>query len=97
MGLHGAAFPNKVTLQEQGYIHLSVEVERRRTTQVLQVSDTHLVLEGALVSSALDTAGLLRRLVVLITELQEEVEALDAKFVSGDVSDDGSNENYELF
>ena len=40
-------------------------------TQVLQISDTHLVQEGTLVSSTLDTAGPLRRLVVRITELQE--------------------------
>ena len=66
-------------------------------TQVLQISDTHLVQEGALVSSTLDTAGPLRRLVVRITELQEEVGALDAIIVSGDVSDDGSHESYELF
>ena len=66
-------------------------------TQVLQISDTHLVQEGALVSSTLDTAGPLRRLVVRITELQEEVGALDAIIVSGDVSDDGSPESYELF
>ena len=66
-------------------------------TQVLQISDTHLVREGALVSSILDTASPLRRLVVRIRELEEEVGALDAIIVSGDVSDDGSDESYDLF
>lgn len=66
-------------------------------TQVLQISDTHLVREGALVSNILDTESPLRRLVVRIKELQEEVGKLDAIIVSGDVSDDGSDESYELF
>ena len=66
-------------------------------TQVLQISDTHLVQEGALVSGTLDTASPLQRLVMRITELQEEVGALDAIIVSGDLSDDGSEKSYELF
>lgn len=65
--------------------------------QVLQISDTHLLQEGALVSRTLDTASPLRRLVVRITELREEIGELDAILVSGDVSDDGSDESYELF
>ena len=66
-------------------------------TQFLQISDTHIVKTGSLVSGRLDTASPLKRLVLRIAELQFEVGPLDGIVVTGDISDDGTAESYELF
>ena len=65
---------------------------------ILQISDPHIAKKnGELISECLDTVSALRRLVVRISELQLEVGPIDAILVSGDISDDGSAESYELF
>jgi len=66
-------------------------------TQFLQISDTHIVKTGSLVSGRLDTASPLKRLALRIAELQFEVGPLDGIVVTGDVSDDGTAESYALF
>jgi len=66
-------------------------------TAVLQISDTHIVPHGALVSGRLDTADALERLVTRITSIRDQIGSIDALLVSGDLSDDGSTESYERF
>lgn len=66
-------------------------------TTILQISDTHIVPEGALVSGRLETAAPFRRLVQRITDIRDQIGAVDAVLISGDVSDDGSAESYQRF
>ncbi|WP_176440383.1 metallophosphoesterase, partial [Boseongicola aestuarii] len=66
-------------------------------TTILQISDTHIVSEGALVSGRLDTSDALARLVARITGIRDQIGPIDALLVSGDLSDDGSAESYERF
>ena len=70
---------------------------RCEMTQFLQISDTHIVKTGSLVSGRLETSGPLKRLALRIAELQFEVGPLDGIVVTGDVSDDGTAESYALF
>jgi 3',5'-cyclic AMP phosphodiesterase CpdA len=63
-------------------------------TTILQLSDTHIVPEGALVSGRLDTADALARLVVRISSIRDQIGPIDALLISGDLSDDGSAESY---
>ena len=66
-------------------------------TTILQISDTHIVAEGALVSGRLDTSDALARLVARITGIRDQIGPIDALLISGDVSDDGSAESYARF
>lgn len=66
-------------------------------TTILQLSDTHIVPDGALVSGRLDTADALARLVDRITGIRDQIGSIDALLVSGDLSDDGSAESYARF
>ena len=66
-------------------------------TTILQLSDTHIVPEGTLVSGRLDTADALARLVVRINSIRDQIGPIDALLVSGDLSDDGTAESYARF
>ena len=66
-------------------------------TTILQISDTHIVPKGALVSGRLDTASALTRLVARINSIRDQIGPIDALLVSGDLSDDGSTESYAFF
>jgi Icc protein len=66
-------------------------------TTILQISDTHIVPKGALVSGRLDTADALLRLVDRINSIRDQIGPIDALLVSGDLSDDGSAESYDRF
>lgn len=66
-------------------------------TTILQISDTHIVPEGALVSGRLNTANSLARLVTRITSIRDQIGPIDSVLVSGDLSDDGSAESYDRF
>lgn len=66
-------------------------------TAILQISDTHIVAEGAVVAGRLNTAHALKRLVARISTIRHQIGVLDAVLVSGDISDDGSAESYEHF
>lgn len=66
-------------------------------TAILQISDTHIVPEGALVSARLDTAVSLARLVARINSVRDQIGPIDALLVTGDLSDDGSAASYERF
>lgn len=66
-------------------------------TAILQISDTHIVPKGALVSGRLDTADSLARLVDRINNVREQIGRIDALLITGDLSDDGSSESYDRF
>lgn len=66
-------------------------------TTILQISDTHIVPEGALVSRRLDTSDALERLAARINNIRDQIGPVDALLVSGDLSDDGSAESYARF
>ena len=66
-------------------------------TNILQISDTHIVAEGELVSGRLETARSLEKLVKYLLKVQYEIGGVDAVIVSGDISEDGSPESYHRF
>ena len=66
-------------------------------TAILQITDTHIVAEGKLVSGQLETAAPLTRLVDRIASIRHQIGPIDAVIVSGDLSDDGSEESYARF
>lgn len=66
-------------------------------TTILQISDTHIVAEGAVVAGRLNTADALKRLVARISTIRHQFGDLDAVLISGDISDDGSAESYAHF
>ncbi len=66
-------------------------------TNVLQISDTHILSKGAMVSGRLDTSDALGRLVTRIGDIRDQLGKLDALLVSGDLSEDGSAESYAQF
>ena len=66
-------------------------------TAILQISDTHIVPDGCLVSGKLDTAKSLQKLCAHIFEIQEHIGPIDALLVSGDLTDDGTSESYTRF
>ena len=66
-------------------------------TAILQITDTHIVAEGELVSGQLETAVPLTRLVDRIASIRHQIGPIDAVIVSGDLSDDGSEESYARF
>lgn len=63
-------------------------------TTVLQLSDTHVVRGGDLVSGRLDTNASLDRAVARIAAALPAIGPVDALLLSGDASDDGSAESY---
>jgi Icc protein len=66
-------------------------------TAILQITDTHIVREGALVSGRLDTSAALTRLVNRLVTIRDEIGVIDAVLISGDLSDDGTPESYVRF
>ena len=66
-------------------------------TTILQITDTHIVRDGALVSGKLDTAAALARLIIRIQSIRHQMGTIDAVLISGDLSDDGSPESYDRF
>ncbi|MEB8385858.1 phosphodiesterase [Rhodobacteraceae bacterium KMM 6894] len=66
-------------------------------TCVLQISDPHIVADGALVSGRLETAAPLERLVMRLQDILPRIGPVDALLISGDVSDDGTPASYARF
>ena len=64
-------------------------------TTILQISDTHIVARREVVSGRLDTKTPLNDLVQRIQERRDEIGPIDALLVSGDLSDDGSEQSYQ--
>ncbi|MDB4558873.1 phosphodiesterase [Amylibacter sp.] len=64
-------------------------------TKILQISDTHIVARGDIVSGRLETSDPLKRLVQRIEDSRAEIGPIDALLISGDLSDDGSEQSYQ--
>ena len=62
-------------------------------TNVIHISDTHIVPDGYLVADRLNTVQQLHKLVKYLIEHAPEYGPIDALILSGDVSDDGSLEH----
>ena len=60
----------------------------------LQLSDLHVVEEGARASGVLDTRRILTAAIDRLLEMQAALGPLDAVLVSGDISDNGSVDSY---
>lgn len=65
--------------------------------RILHITDTHLVVPPGRVSGRLDTAKLLEECIAAATTALSRIAPVDALLVTGDLSDDGSPESYELF
>jgi len=62
--------------------------------RILQLSDLHVVAPGRRVGGVLDTPALLRAGIDRLLGRLEGIGPIDAVLVTGDVSDDGSEESY---
>ena len=60
----------------------------------LQLSDLHVVKEGARASGVLDTRSIMRAAIDRLIAMRPGLDPLDALLVSGDISDDGSADSY---
>lgn len=64
--------------------------------RLLHLSDLHVVAPGTLASGVLDTGALLVAAIDRLTERLAALGPFDAALVTGDLSDDGSPESYEV-
>ena len=62
----------------------------------LQLTDFHVVKEGARASGVLDTRIILRTAIDRLIAMRAALDPLDAVLVTGDISDDGSPDSYAL-
>ena len=62
----------------------------------LQLSDLHVVAEGARASGVLDTRAILSSSIDQLLGMRPALDPLDGLLVSGDVSDEGSPNSYEF-
>ena len=62
----------------------------------LQLTDLHVVSDGALASRVLDTRSILTTAIDRLIDMRAALNPLDAVLVTGDVSDDGSADSYEF-
>ena len=62
--------------------------------RLLQLSDLHMVAPGERVSNVLDTPRLLRTAIDTLLDWMDAIGPIDAVLVTGDISDDGSQESY---
>src|SRR3546814_18444239 len=62
--------------------------------RLLQLTDLHVVAPGALASGVVDTRALLRAGIDHLIDRLDAIGPIDAVLVTGDVSDDGSDERY---
>ena len=53
-------------------------------TTILQISDTHIIPKGSLVSNVLDTSASLKKLVIRINKIRPQIENIDCVLVSGE-------------
>lgn len=62
----------------------------------LHLSDLHVVAEGAMCSSILDTRAILSAAVDVLLAGMDKLGPFDAVLLTGDISDDGSRESYDI-
>lgn len=66
-------------------------------TQILHISDLHILPKGQLFYDQVDTAQALRRLVAALPDLEDLVGPIDRLVISGDLSESGCAASYETF
>ena len=66
-------------------------------TKIIQISDPHIVPSGQLAYGRVDTAKALANCVETINRTLPQLGIVDMAFVSGDLTDFGTPEEYELF
>jgi 3',5'-cyclic AMP phosphodiesterase CpdA len=64
--------------------------------RILQLTDLHLVAKNALASRVLDTQAILAEAIDRLTDLLPALGPPDVVLITGDISDDGSAESYEI-
>lgn len=64
--------------------------------RLLQLSDLHVVAPGSLVSGRLDTPALLRDAIDILLARMIAIGPIHAVVITGDISDDGSTESYDV-
>ena len=62
----------------------------------LQLTDLHIVKEGARASNVLDTRNILKAAIDRLISLNDALAPIDAVLISGDLSDDGSADSYSF-
>lgn len=66
-------------------------------TRIIQISDPHIVCEGEFAYGRVDTAVPLKTCVETINRMLLDIGPVDMAFVSGDLTDFGTAEEYERF
>lgn len=66
-------------------------------TRILQITDTHIVCDGGVVSGRLDTAAAVVGLIDRIQSIRAQICNISAVLVTGDLSDDGTAQSYVHF
>lgn len=66
-------------------------------TKIIQISDTHIVPEGALAYGQVDTAAALAETVATINRLLPQIGPVDLVIVTGDLTEHGTPEEYDRF
>lgn len=66
-------------------------------SKIIQISDTHIVPEGQLAYGKVDTASALTEAVKTVNRILPEIGPVDLVFVTGDLTDFGSLEEYRRF
>jgi 3',5'-cyclic AMP phosphodiesterase CpdA len=64
--------------------------------RLLQLSDLHVVAPGSLASGRLDTPALLRAAIDVLLDRLDAIGPIDAVLLTGDISDDGCAESYDM-
>jgi len=66
-------------------------------TKIIQISDPHIVPEGERAYGKVDTAEALRNTVATINRLLEQIGPVDMVFVTGDLTEHGTADEYRRF
>lgn len=66
-------------------------------SRVLQISDTHIVKQGAFANAVVDTNAALASTVETINRSQDKIGPIDLVVVTGDLTDHGTPDEYAVF
>ena len=66
-------------------------------TKIIQISDPHIVAEGKLAYGQVDTSSALKQCIAQINKILPEIGPVDMIVVTGDLTDFGTSDEYNLF
>ena len=66
-------------------------------TKIIQISDPHIVAQGKLAYGKVDTSSALKQCVAQINKILPEIGPVDMIIVTGDLTDFGTSDEYNLF